>query len=137
MLVVDASALTELLLGRRAAGRVAEHLRDYEFDLHAPHLIDLEVLSALRRVVASGHAAPGRGDDAVADYLDLPVERYPHDVLAPRIWHLRENFPPYDAAYVALAESLTTEPVPLLTADARLGRAVRKHLKIAVLLVDA
>ncbi len=137
MLVVDASALAELLLGRRAAGRVEEHLAEHEFDLHAPHLIDLEVLSALRRLVASGDATAERGDEAVADFLDLAVERYPHDVLAPRIWQLRENFSPYDAAYVALAESLTDEAVPLLTADAPLGRAVRKHLKIAVLLVDA
>jgi predicted nucleic acid-binding protein len=137
MLVVDASALAELLLGRRAAGRVAEQLEAHGFDLHAPHLIDLEVLSALRRVMASGDATAGRGDEAVADFLDIPIERYPHDVLAPRIWQLRENFSPYDAAYVALAESLTAEPVPLLTADARLGRAAREHLKIAVLLVDA
>ena len=137
MLVVDASALAELLLGRRAAGRVAEHLEEHGFDLHAPHLIDLEVLSALRRVVASGDATAGRGDEAVADFLDIPIERYSHDVLAPRIWQLRENISPYDAAYVALAESLTAEPVPLLTADARLERAAREHLKIAVLLVDA
>lgn len=137
MLVVDASALAELLLGRRAAGRVAEHLAEHEFDLHAPHLIDLEVLSALRRVVASGNATHGRGDEAVADFLDLPIERYPHDVLVPRAWQLRENFSPYDAAYVSLAEFLTAEPVPLLTADARLGRAAREHAEIAVLLVDA
>jgi predicted nucleic acid-binding protein len=137
MLVVDASALVELLLGRRAAGRVADHFEEHRFDLHAPHLIDLEVLSALRRVVASGDATAGRGDEAVADFLDIPIERYPHDVLAPRIWQLHENFSPYDAAYVALAESLTAEPVPLLTADARLGHAAREHLKIAVLLVDA
>jgi predicted nucleic acid-binding protein len=137
MLVVDASALAELLLGRRAAGRVAEPLEEHGFELHAPHLIDLEVLSALRHVVASGDASPGRGDQAVADFLDLPIERYPHDVLVPRVWQLRDNFFAYDAAYIALAESLTAEAVPLLTADARLARAAREHLKIAVLLVDA
>jgi len=137
MLVVDASAVAELLLGRPAAAAVAQQLTDHNYDLHAPHLIDVEVLSALRRVVAAGVATAPRGDAAVADFLDLPVERHPHDVLVPRVWELRENFSSYDAAYVALAESLADEPSPLLTADARLARAAREHTEIAVLLVDA
>jgi predicted nucleic acid-binding protein len=137
MLVVDASAVTELLLGRPAAEHIAEHLVDHAFDLHAPHLLDIEVLSALRRVVFSGAASADRGNAAVADFLDMRIERYAHELLVSRIWSLRDNVSAYDAAYVALAESLTDEPVGLLTADARLARAAREHAEISVLLVDA
>lgn len=72
----------------------------------------------------------------MTDLLDLPLERYPHDVLAPRIWRLRENFSAYDAAYVALAETLTDEGAPLLTTDGRLARAARAHTDLTVLVVD-
>ena len=136
MLVVDASAITELLLGRAAGQAVEERLRDHDFDLHAPHLLDVEVLSALRRVVAAGDASPERAGDAVTDLLDLPLERYPHDGLAPRIWALRANFSAYDAAYVALAEAITDGGAPLLTADARLARAAGDHTELRVLLAE-
>ena len=136
MLVVDASALTELLLGRRSGEIVGEHLARHRFALHAPHLVDVEVLSALRRLVASGEATAERAAGAIADLLDLPIERYAHDILVPRIWQLRENFSAYDASYVALAEGVADEPVPLLTADARLARAVATHAEVPVLLAD-
>jgi predicted nucleic acid-binding protein len=133
MLVIDASAATELLLARPAAEAVAGHVSERGLDLHAPHLIDVEVAGAVRRLVASGDARPERGEEAIADLLDLPVARYPHNILLPRIWELRENFSAYDAAYVALAEALSDEGVPLLTADARLARALRAHTAIEVL----
>ncbi len=91
----------------------------------------MEVLSALRRLVASGEATAERAGEAIADLLDLPIERYPHDILVPRIWELRENFSAYDASYVALAEAVADEPVPLLTADARLARAIDEHCRRA------
>jgi predicted nucleic acid-binding protein len=134
MLVVDASAVAELLLGRPARETVARRLREHAFDLHAPHLLDVEVLSALRRVVAAGDASPGRAEEAVADLLDLPIERYAHDALVPRIWELRENISAYDATYVALAEAITEGGVPLLTADARLARAAGEHAAVQMLL---
>jgi predicted nucleic acid-binding protein len=133
MLVVDASAVTELLLGRPAAGAVAQQLRDNDFDLHAPQLLDVEVLSALRRVVAAGDASAERAGEAVADLLDLPIERYGHDGLVPRIWELRENLSAYDAAYVALAEAIADEGAPLITADVRLARAVGAHTRVRVI----
>lgn len=134
MLVVDASAVTELLLGRPTGALVAEHFADHDFALHAPHLVDVEVLSALRRLVASGEASVERAGEGIADMRDLPIERYPHDILVPRIWELRENFSAYDASYVALAEAVADDPVPLLTADARLGRAIGAHTEVPVLL---
>jgi predicted nucleic acid-binding protein len=133
MLVIDASAATELLLARPVAEAVADHMSEHGLDLHAPQLIDVEIVSAVRRLVASGDAAVERGEEAVADLLDLPMARYPHDILLPRIWELRENFSAYDAAYLALAEALSDEGVPLLTTDARLARAVRAHTGIEVL----
>lgn len=134
MLIVDASAVGELLLGRPAGEAVARGIRSAQFDLHAPHLIDVEVLSALRRLVAAGDASLARADEAVADFLDLPIERHRHDVLAPRIWELRENFTAYDAVYVALAEVITDRGAPLLTADGRLARAAAAHTHLHVML---
>lgn len=133
MLVIDASAATELLLGRAAGAAVAEHLGAHDHDMHAPDLLDVEVLSAVRRLVATGEAEPERADAAVVDLLDLSLARYGHDILVPRIWSLRDNFSPYDAAYVALAEALSDEGVPLLTTDAKLSRAVRAHTDVEVL----
>jgi predicted nucleic acid-binding protein len=136
MLVVAASAVAELVLARPSAERIARRLADDGADLHAPHLLDVEVLSALRRVVASGDASPARAGEAVDDLLDFPIERYPHDALAPRIWQLRDNFSAYDAAYLALAEALADDGVPVLTTDSRLARAARAYTDVPVVLVD-
>ena len=137
MLVVDASAVAELLLGRAAANAVAQRIVEHDYDLHAPHLLDVEVVSALRRLVAAGDASAARAGDALADLADLPLERYPHDVLVPRVWTLRDNVSPYDAVYLALAEALTDDGVPLATADARFARAARAHSHVDVVLVTS
>jgi len=133
MLVIDASAVADLLLARPAAEQIDRHLDAFGYAMHAPHLLDVEVLNALRRVVVSGEASRHRAGEAVADLADLPVERYPHDILAPRIWQLRNNFSAYDAAYLALAEDLAEGGAPLLTTDARFARAARAHSAIDVL----
>jgi predicted nucleic acid-binding protein len=135
MLVIDASATADLLLARPVAKKVARHIADHDADLHVPHLLDIEVVSAIRRVVASGDASPARGQDAITDLLDLPLVRYPHEILVPRIWELRQNFSSYDAAYLALAESLTESGVPLLTTDKRFARATRVHSGVELLAV--
>lgn len=136
MLVVDASAVADLLLARPGAERIARHLEAHADALLAPQLLDVEVLSALRRVVASGEASAARAGEAVADLLDLPVERYPHGLLVPRVWELRDNMSAYDATYLALAEVQTDEGAALLTADARFARAARTHTAVDVILVD-
>ena len=133
MLVVDASAVTELLLGRSAGDAVAEELRNHEFDLHAPHLLDVEVVSALRRLVAAGHVTAERAAEAIDDLLALPLDRHVHHVLVPRIWELRENLSAYDATYVALAEAVADEGAPLITADARLARAAGALSRVRVI----
>ena len=134
MLVIDASAVTELLLGRPAAEPIARHIADHDYELHAPHLLGVEVVSALRRVVAAGEATTLRAGEALTDLLDLPIERYAHEILMPRLWQLRDNFSAYDAAYLALAETLAEHGAPVLTADARFARGVRAHAHVDVLL---
>jgi predicted nucleic acid-binding protein len=134
MLVVDASAVLELLLRRPIAATLDVYVVDHGRDLHAPHLLDVEVLSALRRLVASGDASPARADEAVTDLLDMSIERYPHDLLVRRAWQLRENVSAYDAVYLALTEALSESGARLLTTDARLARAARAHTTVEVIL---
>lgn len=118
MIVVDASAVLELLLRTDAAARVAARLFLTPESWHAPHLLDLEVAQVLRRYAATGEISEPRGKEALEDLVDLPLTRYPHDVLLPRIWELRHNVTAYDAAYLALAEVLDA---PLVTRDSRLA----------------
>jgi predicted nucleic acid-binding protein len=77
--------------------------------------------------------SPRRADLALADLADMRLERAPHGPLMPRIWGLRDNLTPYDAAYVALAEALDTV---LLTGDARLARAPGIHCEVELLTVE-
>lgn len=122
MVVIDASAVIDQLRGGEAAARIEELTAYGSEDLHAPHAVDLEVLSALRRFGAR---------EPLADFLDMTIERYPHTLLLPKIWELRDNFSAYDAVYVTLAEVLEA---PLLTSDRRLANATRKHTDVEVLL---
>ena len=88
--------------------------------LHAPHLIDLEVLQVLRRFVRASTLSEERAAKALDDFRDLPVVRYAHTLLLGRVWDLRQNTTAYDGVYLALAEALDA---PLFTVDKRL-RAV-------------
>ena len=120
MIVVDASALVELLLRTAAANVVELRLFAPGQTLHAPHLVDVEVAQVVRRYAAIGDIDARRGDEALKDLTDLPLRRYPHDFLLPRVWQLRHNLTAYDAIYFALAEALDA---PLLTRDERLASA--------------
>lgn len=118
MIVLDASAALELLLGTETGSRVGDRLGGPGETLHAPHLLDLEVANALRRWVLQGRLSAHRARAALDDFRDLAVVRYPHDILLPRIWELQSNASAYDAAYLVLGETL---PAPLVTCDARVA----------------
>jgi predicted nucleic acid-binding protein len=120
LIVIDASAVLEVLLRTSVAGRVQQRLFGRDETLHAPHLIDVEVTQVMRRYATLGDADAERCRAALADLMDLPLVRYPHDFLLPRVWELRNNLTAYDAVYVALAEALDA---PLLTRDQRLANA--------------
>jgi predicted nucleic acid-binding protein len=128
--VVDASAVLELLLRTDKAPRIERRLLAAGESLHAPHLLDLEVAQGLRRHAAAGDLSPERGQEALSDLVDLPLHRYPHDFLLPRIWELRRNVTAYDAAYLALAELLAA---PFVTCDARLASAPGHAADVIVL----
>lgn len=126
-MVLDASACVEWLLGLPDADRVAAHLADV--DVHAPHLLPVEVAQVVRRHVRAGAITADRGHQALADLADLEVTYHDHVPLLPQMWRWRENLTAYDAAYVVLADLLDA---PLLTFDARLagapGHTARIHL---------
>lgn len=112
--------MVELLLDTATGKRLAERLAATGASLHAPHLIDLETAHALRRLDALDLIDAWRAEAALEQHLLMPLSRYPHELLLPRIWQLRHNLSAYDAAYVALAEALGTK---VLTCDARLAAA--------------
>ncbi len=120
MIVLDASATIDWLLQTSAGQRIENRIFSQNESLHAPHLIDLEVGQVLRRLVREGSVSTDRADQAIEDLLDLRITRYPHSMLLPRIWQLRQNLSAYDAAYLVLAENLGA---PLLTRDRRLASA--------------
>lgn len=118
--MVDASVAVAAI---SVAGQDGERSRDRLIqgdDLHAPDLLDLEVVSVLRRRASSGDIGEAEAEAALEDLGELRLTRYPHLSLLPRVWALRANLSPYDAAYVALAEELGC---PLVTGDRRIARA--------------
>lgn len=127
MIVVDASAMLEVLLRTPAARAVEKRLFESSQTLHAPHLLDVEVAQVIRRYAANREIDAERGRTALVDLADFPLHRYPHDFLLPRVWDLRNNLTAYDAMYVALAEVLDA---PLLTRDKRLATAPGHHARI-------
>lgn len=128
-LVVDASVVLRLLLHTGARGTDVRAVVTGQ-DLHAPHLLDVEVASGLRRLIASNALTAGRAAAALGDLAALGLDRYPHLPLLPRVWQLRANLSAYDACYAALAETLQCQ---LLTSDRGLAtapgpRCSRQHL---------
>lgn len=118
MIVLDASAAVDWLLQTPAGRQIEKRIFLRSDSLHAPHLLDLEVAQVLRRLVREALISSQRASEAMEDFIDLRVTRYPHSVLLPRIWDLRHNLSAYDAAYVALAEKLSAT---LITSDKRLA----------------
>lgn len=114
MIVVDASAMVEALVGRDVDESLLDALAG---EIAAPHVLDLEVLSALRGLTLSNKLPSSAGDGALVSYVGLVVDRYETVPLAGRIWELRHQYTSYDAAYLALAEALDA---PLHTCDVKL-----------------
>jgi len=129
MIVLDASAAIEWILRTEAGGAIARRILSSGGSLHAPHLVDLEVASALRKHVALHGLIPRRAQEALQDFLRLNLRRYPHAPLLPRVWELRANLTAYDAAYVALAEALGAT---LLTCDGKIAAAAGHRAKVEV-----
>lgn len=129
MIVVDASVIVTALGDDGPDGDQArQRLRGER--LAAPHLIDLEVTSAWRRLAIAGELDSRRARLALADLDALRVDRVRHGPLLDRCWELRDNLTIYDAAYVALAELLQ---VTLLTADSKLSSTPGARCAIEVL----
>jgi len=124
MIVADASAALSALLhdgpARELLGRE---------QLHVPHLIDVEIASALRRGVSTRTVTAARGLRLICTWADLGVSRYAAHTLLPRIWQLRDNLTSYDATYVALAEALSCS---LVTADGKLSRSAGLRCTVTV-----
>jgi predicted nucleic acid-binding protein len=129
-MVLDASVVLEILLRTPESDAIADRILGAGAQLHAPHLLDLEVVQVLRRYVARGQVTESRGREALDLLAVFPLTRYPHEPLLGRIWQLRERLTAYDAAYVALAEALG---ITLLTRDQRLAQitGVRATVQLA------
>lgn len=128
MIVVDASVLTDFLLGRYPALlAIADALDgDPQQPLHAPDVIEPETLNALRRLALAGLLSDERADGAATDLGSARLVRYPHAPLRQRVWELRHDLTAYDALYLALAEGL--DGPLLLTADGGLAARGRRSL---------
>ena len=119
MIVVDASVIAPALADDDADGdRARSRLRGER--LTAPELLDLEVVSVIRKALLSGALTRRRAGSALADLVELKLQRASHRPMLARIWELHQNLTPYDAAYVALAEAIDAT---LVTADRRLSLA--------------
>jgi predicted nucleic acid-binding protein len=129
MIVVDASVLVTALGHDGDEGRqVRERLRGKR--VFAPEIVDLEVASYVRRARREGQIGPQRAVQALADLALASIARVSHTPFLSRIWELRDNLTPYDAAYVVLAETMQA---PLVTADARMSRAPGIRCEVVVL----
>ena len=129
MIVAHASVVVTALVDDAGPGALAREVLLAE-DVHAPELLAVEVLSAVRRQVLRGALDVARADAVIGDLLDLAVEQYPHLPLLRRAWQLRASVSAYDAVYVALAEALRCV---LVTADARLASAPGPECDVRVL----
>ena len=120
MIVLDTSAAVDWLLQTPAGQRIEHRIYAHQDTLHSVHLIDVEFLQVLRRLVREGTVTPKRAEEAIEDMGALRITRYAPVLLIQRIWRLRRNLSAYDAAYVALAEKLQA---PLITRDQRIASA--------------
>lgn len=127
MIVLDASIVVELLTNGTLADSLRRDLAGSGDSFIVPHLLDVEVASALRKLVAGRRIDSHRSEEFLAGLAALPAERYSHIPLLSRIWELRHNFTAYDAAYIALAEATNSV---LYTSDEKLCKG--HHARVAL-----
>jgi predicted nucleic acid-binding protein len=128
LIVVDASVLTDFLLGRpQTVIAIEREMVEREHEpLHAPELVEPETLNALRGLARGGAITDTRATQAVGDLASVRLMRYPHPPLRERVWESRDNLSAYDATYLALAEAL--DDAVLLTGDSGLAAAAGSRL---------
>jgi predicted nucleic acid-binding protein len=127
MIVLDASIVVELLSNGVLADTLRRNLASGSDSFIVPHLLDVEVTSALRSMVAGRRFDPHRSEEFLAGLAALPAERYSHIPLLGRIWELRHNFTAYDGAYIALAEATSSV---LYTCDEKLCKGHRARVNL-------
>jgi predicted nucleic acid-binding protein len=127
MIVLDASVVVELLTNGALADSIRRDLTGSDESFVVPHLIDVEAVSAIRRLVAGQRVGAHRTEQLLEALAALPAERYPHTPLIGRIWELRHNYTAYDATYVALAEAMNAV---LYTSDVKLSKGHRARVKL-------
>ena len=127
MIVLDASVVVELLTKGSISDSIRSDLYSSAETLISTHLLDVEVVSALRKMRAAQRMDRHDAEQILAQLAALPAERYPHTPFLTRIWELRHNFTAYDAAYIALAEA--TNAV-LYTCDPKLSRGHRAKVAL-------
>ena len=127
MIVLDASLVVELLTNGILADTIRDELARHDESFLVPHLIDVEVMSAVRRLTEGARIDAHRNAQFVAELAALPAERYPHTPLLGRIWELRHNFTACDATYIALAEATGSV---LYTCDEKLRKGHRARVVV-------
>jgi predicted nucleic acid-binding protein len=129
MIVLDASAAVAALIDDEGGATARLHMAAAT-QRHAPHVLDLEVANALRKLALRARISGELASAALAHFRRIDITRYPHEPLLDRIWELRHQVTPYDAVYIALAETLD---VPLVTFDGRLAAAPGITCEVALL----
>jgi predicted nucleic acid-binding protein len=127
VIVLDASAVVELLTNGKLADSMRQDLAGRSDSFIVPHLLDVEVASALRKLVAGQRIDSHRMGQLLEGLATLPAERYAHTPLLTRIWELRHNFTCYDAVYIALAE--VTDSI-LYTCGVKLSKGHRARVMV-------
>ncbi len=113
MIIIDASALVGTLVYTEDYPALVARVA-HGSNWHAPQLLDLEFLSSMRSLIARQEISASRAAKALIDFDEMGIRLYPHTLLLEKVWVLRHNFTPYDAAYIALSEIFD---VPLITLD--------------------